>query len=783
MTLNEKLDYIGGEEPLYIRAIPRLGLPRIVMSDGPMGVNEYGKSTAYPATILSASTWDTLLVKRLGAAIATDSRSRGVNILLAPGINIYRAPMCGRNFEYFGEDPYLVSRLAVNYINGVQSHGVAATIKHFAANNQEYDRHNISSDIDERTLQEIYLPAFKAAVREAHVACVMDSYNLVNGVHTTQNDWLNNEILKQQWKFNGLLMSDWWATYDGVAAARGGLDLEMPSGKFMNRDTLLKALKSDRISEAMIDDKVRRILRVIFRFGFDKLKPDLAIPKDNAENAKIALQVAREGVVLLKNDGHVLPLSVANVKTLVVIGPNAGTYIAGGGSSYVSPFHTTSILDGIRKITGNRIQVKYVPALYSLQDYIDSSRYSSFGQIGIKAEYFSNPDLNGNPLVTRVEKTIDHQWGNKPDIESFPDGAFSVRWSGSIKPSNTATYRLTIRANGGARLFINGHLVYDAWDKVSASLHTIKIRLEKGIEYDLRFEYSNKSGFANCAFAWYDSQPDLQKAVDVAKESDAAIVCAGFNADLEQEGYDRTFELPKFQDSLISLIAASNPKTIVILNAGGNVNIQRWLPKVSGLLHAWYPGQEGGQAVSEILFGKTNPSGKLPVSFEKEWKDSPVYHSYYDEKHTGHVYYKEGLFLGYRYWDTAHVQPAFPFGFGLSYTSFQYKSICITRQGKNRIKVSFIIKNTGPVDGAEIAQVYVHQQSCPVERPYKELKGFAKIDLKKGESKTVTVNLATRSFSYYQVDKKRFGYDPGKFDILIGSSSKNIRLTKTVYIN
>jgi len=780
MTLDEKLAYIGGEEPLYIRAIPRLHLPRIVMSDGPAGVDEYGNSTAYPAGIMDAATWDTTLIQQLGKALGRDARARGVHILLAPGVNMYRAPMCGRNFEYLGEDPYLAGRMAVSYIKGVQGQGVVATVKHFAANNQEWNRHKISSDIAERTLHEIYLPAFKAAVKDAHVDAVMDSYNLVNGVHATQNGYLNKDVLKGDWQFGGILMSDWWSTYDGVAAANNGLDLEMPSGKWMHQDTLLAAINNGRLAESVIDDKVRRILQVIFKYGFyDRAQTDSTILKDDPANAAIALQVAREGAVLLKNDHQVLPLSNKTVRTLAVIGPNAHRYIAGGGSSYTTPFHASTILDGVKQVAGGQTTVIYVPALLGFNDYVQTSTFMN----GLKADYYANGHLGGAPSASRVEKIVDHQWGNKPDIDHFPEGHFSGRWTGTIQPSASNDYVFSIRANGTVRLYINDQLVIDSWNKPGPPLQSVKVGLDSGGIYDIKLEYSNRTGFAGLSFAWYNSQPDFNSAIAAAKQADAAIVCAGFNEDQELEGYDRTFDLPDGQDGLISAVAKVNAKTIVVLNAGGNVNMQPWLTSVPGLLHAWYPGQEGGQAIAEILFGKVNPSGKLPASFEKEWKDNPTYDSYYDEDGDHHVLYKEGLFVGYRGYEKFSVQPQFPFGFGLSYTTFKYSHIKVKSIGTAndpKVLVTFDIKNTGNYDGAEVAQVYIHQKECAVERPYKELKGFAKVFLKKGETKRVTIELDKNAFSYYKTTLKHFDYDAGAFDILVGSSSQDIRLYGTI---
>src|SRR5438552_5514811 len=324
MTLEEKIDMLGGVDNFYIRAMPRLGVPRLKMADGPIGVRNYGPATAMAGGIALAATWNPALAERVGSEIGRDARAKGVHFLLGPGVNIYRAPMNGRNFEYFGEDPFLASRIAVNYIEGVQSQGVAATVKHYMGNNSEFDRHNSDSVIDERAMREIYLPVFEAAVKEAHVAAVMDSYNLTNGEHLTQNSRLNNEILKKEWGFQGILMSDWDATYDAVGAANGGLDLEMPSGKFLDRDKLLPAMKAGKVSEETINEKVRRIIRTELEFGWtDRNQQHLSVPRLNQEGRKVALQAAREGVVLLKNEGNVLPLNKGKFKTIAVIGPNA----------------------------------------------------------------------------------------------------------------------------------------------------------------------------------------------------------------------------------------------------------------------------------------------------------------------------------------------------------------------------------------------------------------------------------------------------------------------------
>ena len=392
MTLEEKIDYIGGYKGFYIRGIDRLGLPEIKLTDGPVGTHKDGRSTAYPAGTLTAATWNRDLVYRLGEQLGRDSRARGVHILLGPSMNIIRSPLCGRNFEYFTEDPYLNSQVAVQYVKGLQDQKVVATLKHYAANNQEWDRNNVSSDIDERTLHEIYLEGFRAAIQEGGAGAVMDSYNPVNGVHATQNGYLNNTVLRDMWGFDGIVMSDWSATYDAVGAANGGLDLEMPRGKYMNRENLIPAIERGEVSEATIDEKVRRILRIIFRFGFfDNPQLDTSIPYDNPQGAATALDLAREGITLLKNDRDLLPLDRKKIKTVAVIGPNAGSYISGGGSSYTFPFHSVSVLEGIRDAAGENIRILYAPGVPTLSETVAHSVfYTAPGSMerGLKAEYF-----------------------------------------------------------------------------------------------------------------------------------------------------------------------------------------------------------------------------------------------------------------------------------------------------------------------------------------------------------------------------------------------------------
>ena len=795
MTIGEKIDMLGGYDGFYIRPNTRLGIPAIKMADGPLGVRNYGKATAFPGGICFASTWNTDLVRKYGEAVGKEARSKGVHIMLAPGVNIYRAPMCGRNFEYYGEDPFLSSRMAVSYIEGVQSQGVVATIKHFAANNQEFDRNNVSSDVDERTLREIYLPAFRAAVEEAHVGAVMNSYNLLNGTWTSQNEHLLKDILKTDWKFDGILMSDWGSTHDGVAAAKAGLDLEMPAGDFMNRKTLMLALQDGRLKQEDIDDKISRMLRIMFRFGFfDRVQADTSLPLYNPGSRLIALQAAREGIVLLKNENNILPLDRSKIKTIAVIGPDAHPAVpGGGGSSIITPYRTVSFLDGITSIAGEGVNVFYSPGVSTdLEEMIGSSAYSSLNEKGeklkgLKGEYFANMFMKGEPVMNRRDEHISFNWQNGSPVAAMPADSFSIRWTGKINIPADGNYYFYVSGNNGFRLFLDDMPVIDEWGNPSFKAGDRSMTLRKG-EISVRLEYYEKTGEAQVAFGWRQVKPaGDSEAVRLSAKCDVAIVCVGFNADTEGEGFDRPFELPAEQADLIKNIAKANKRTIVVLTSGGNVASSDWISLIPAYMAAWYPGQEGGTALAEIIFGLTNPSGKLPVSFEKRWEDNATFNSYYDADKDKHVKYSEGIFVGYRHFDKNNIEPLFPFGYGLSYTGFTFNNLAVKPlvTGTDmpvKIAVSFNVTNTGKKEGAEVAQVYIHKVKSGMLRPVKELKGFSKTFLKPGETKPVNIILNHDAFEYYDIEKKSWVVEPGEFEFLVGSSSRDIRLKRTFMV-
>src|SRR6185437_108950 len=782
MSLEQKIDLIGGTDGFFIRAMPEFGVPTLRMADGPIGVRNFGPATAMAAGINLAATWDPTLAERVGAQIGRDARAKGVNFLLGPGLNIYRAPLNGRNFEYFGEDPYLASRIAVGYIGGVQSQGVSATAKHFMANNSEFDRHNTDSIIDERTMREIYLPAFEAAVKDAHVGAVMDSYNLVNGVHMTQNEILNTEILKKGWGFQGVLMSDWGGTYDGVAAANSGLDLEMPSGAFMNRATLIPAVRDGKVPLAMIDDKVRRILRLAVKSHWlDRDQTDLTIPRYNLEGRRAALDASEEGMVLLKNDGNVLPLNKHAIKSVAVIGPDAYPAVpVGGGSAGVRPFAAVSFLEGIANELGPTVHTYYRRGIPELSELAQDTNFSMTEQgktAGLAGEYFSNENLQGEPMLHRTDAHVNL-------------GAISARWSGYYTAPGAGNYDFFVRSTGEAggyyRLYVDGKLDLDNWSIAKALVDYSTLALTQG-PHKIVLERHGRPGFLGSRFRFgivrRDSYVD-PAAEKIAASADAVVVAVGFDPESESEGADRTFRLPPGQDELIEKMAAANKRVIVVITSGGAVDMNAWIDRVPALLEAWYPGQEGGTALAQIIFGDVNPSGRLPVSFERRWEDNPVHDGYYPKAASTRVVYKEGIFVGYRGYESKDVKTRFEFGSGLSYSTFQYRSLNVRkmagvsgptdrnppRESTPLYEVSFDVTNTGSRAGATVAEVYVGESHPRIPRPLKELKGFARVNLRPGETRRVQIPLNARAFSFYDVATHGWRVSPGEFTIYVGQS-------------
>ena len=687
LTLEEKVSLVHANTRFSTAGVPRLGIPGLKMSDGPLGVREeVGEhdvvlnhkddfATAMPATLGLAATWNVDLAKAYGTVIGQEARQRGKNIMLGPAVNIQRTPLCGRNFEYLGEDPFLTSRLTVNYIKGEQAQGVSSCVKHFAANNQENKRNTINEIIDERALREIYLPAFRAAVQEAGVMTVMGAYNRINGQYCCEHERLLNEILKHEWGFPGAVISDWAGVHHTDLAATNGMDIEMgtrpPYESNYLADPFLQGLKSGRFPVSAVDDKVRRNLYVMFKLNLihdpsaavvtNAEPPGLLSTKAHQETAR---RVAEESFVLLKNK-DLLPLNAAQTKTITVIGANAVARFAyGGGSARIKAPYEITALEGISNRLGGNVNLIYA------QGY--------------------------NP----------------------PVGSGGV----NFKPED---------------------------EEIAPPLDSSKLSAE---------------------------------AVVAAKSADAVIYVGGLNhhGGYDTEGADRKdIKLPGGQDELIQKIVQANPRTVVVLMGGGAVEMDAWLDRVPAVLYAWYPGLEGGNALARALFGDVNPSGKLPCTFPKRLADSPahVLHAYLGTN--GTVVYQEGLLVGYRWFDTKNIEPLFPFGYGLSYTTFKYSNLKLVPAHDASgplVTVEFELANTGSRAGAEVAQVYVQEASPSLPRPLKELKGFKKVFLQPGEKQKVSVTLDRNAFAHYDPDKKGWVADKGAYKILVGSSSRDLLL-------
>jgi beta-glucosidase len=787
LTLEQKIDLIGGVDAFFIRGYENLGWPRLKMADGPMGVRNFGPSTAYPAGIALAATWDPEMAGRIGTGMGRDARAKGVHFLLGPGVNIYRSPLNGRNFEYYGEDPFLGARIAVGFVKGVQSQGVIATIKHYMGNNSEFDRHRLNVEIDERTQREIYLPIFEAAVKEAKVGAIMDSYNLLNSQHMTQNGILNIDVAKKDWGFRGIMMSDWSATYDGVAAANGGLDLEMPSGEFMNRANLLPAIHAGKVSPATIDDKVRRIMRTAIEFGFlDREQTDLGIPRCNEEDRQVALQGAEESLVLLKNEGALLPLDPAKVKTIAVVGPNAYPAVpVAGGSAGVQPFNSVSYLEGLSVFLGNRAKVLYDPGIVSTEEIMDRTDFTvdaNGKEPGLRGEYFNSTDFSGPP-VTRTDRHVNFRWIGE-SLQAVVIKGLSIRWTGHYTAAKTGPYYWLVDSAGqdAAKLYLDGKLVHECAPSEGRGPVWLALPMEAGRTYAVKLEFVlgavwERQMVGLGAIAAEDIvTPEAKK---IAATADAAVVCIGFNPGSESEGSDRLFELGLGQDELVQAVSAVNRKTVVTLTAGGSADVTKWIDRVPALLHGWYSGQEAGRALPKVLFGEVDPSGRLPITFERRWADNPVHDAHYANAPGNTVVYKEGVFVGYRGYEHNSVKPLFPFGHGLSYTTFAFKNLGITPSAPKpgeAVTVSFEVTNTGAREGAAVPQLYLGNPTASVPRPLKELKGFARVVLAPGATQNISLTLDPRAMSFFDVKSHAWKQEPGKFTVFVGHSSADIDL-------
>ncbi|MEE8390480.1 MAG: glycoside hydrolase family 3 C-terminal domain-containing protein [Anaerolineae bacterium] len=795
MTLEEKVSMLAGADLWHTVPVERLGIPAIRVTDGPNGARGSQarggpSSVCFPVGIALAATWNPELVERVGMALGEETKAKGAHILLAPTVNIHRSTLNGRNFECYSEDPYLSGRMATAYVNGLQSQEVGACIKHFVCNDSEFERFTTSSEVSERALREIYLTPFRMAVRDAKPWAVMSAYNKINGTWASENPYTLLDILKGEWEFDGIVMSDWFGS-NSVDVANGGLDLEMPGPARWLGDKVLEAVKAGEVSAEVIDDKVRRLLRTIIRAGaFEQpeLRPEQAI--DKPEHRRLVREAAGEAIVLLKNTNDILPLDVEKLNTLAIIGPNAkAAQVQGGGSAHVTPHYVVTPYDGILNRVGDSVQVSYEIGctIHKASPLIDTSwlKTTDASENGLAVEYFDNRDLSGDPVHTIVTGTTELIWfGSLMPHENIDPDKFFVRLTGTFTPPETGTFTFGLTGFGLNRLFIDGEKLINNWETLAGREEsTVEVKMVADQSYRLQVEYGWEGGSRWRALRLGCTPPispeSINDAVALAAQSDVALVFAGLTGEWESEGYDRSnMELAGDQVELIEKVAAANPNTVVVLNTGSPITMN-WLDKVAAVVQAWYPGQEAGNSIADVLFGDVNPSGKLPQTFPKRIQDNPAYINYPGEN--GKVHYGEGIFVGYRYYDKKDIEPLFPFGYGLSYTTFAYKNLALNADEYmpgDEVQVSVDVENTGPRTGKEIVQLYVRDTESSLARPEKELKAFAKVTLEPGETKTVTFTLDQDALSFYDPVKKQWVAEPGEFQVLVGGSSRDIHLTE-----
>ncbi|MFZ1977619.1 MAG: glycoside hydrolase family 3 C-terminal domain-containing protein, partial [Bacteroidota bacterium] len=616
------------------------------------------------------------------------------------------------------------------------------------------------------------------------------AYNKLNGSYCSENDYLLKTKLKDEWKFAGLVMSDWGAVHSSIPTVNSGLDLEMPTGEYLNNKTLIDTVKSGGVSEQVLNDKVKRILTVIFKLGiFEQPHKENAGLLNTKENRDISLQLAREGIVLLKNDG-ILPLGADRLKSIAVIGPNAAAArTGGGGSSEVTPIYSVSPLDALQNKIGSKVKINYAPGvILGFNGIAVDSKYfllpSGNGK-GLLGEYFNNQNLEGRPAFKRNDDKIDFDWGSKSPKEGFSREHFSVRWTGFLQVQKSGIYDLDFLSDDGVRLYLDDSLIINNWTQHPPTDNSYSANLEAGKKYKLKIEYYQDLGGAVAKLSWRNADDNfLKQAVNAAAISDVALVFVGTSDQYETEGKDRDdLVLPEKQDELIKEVVKANKKTVVVLTTGSPVLMDGWNEQASGILETWFAGEEIGNAVADVILGNYNPSGKLPITFPKRWEDCSAYKSYKAQDSVSE--YLDGIFVGYRHFDADNIEPLYPFGYGLAYASFEYKDLKVqelTEDSKEYFKVSFTLENTGKLNGTEVAQLYVSAVESKIERAPKELKAFRNISLKEGETVKIEMNIDKNAFSYYNTAKKEWTTDPGKYEILIGSSSRDIKLKEAIEI-
>ncbi len=798
MTLEEKVRMcFGGTRPGYVQlyGIPRLGIPSLIPVDGPRGAVSPTSATSFPTGVGLTSSWDFDLQKQIGVAIAQEARALGKTMILGPAINIERDPLGGRFFEYTTEDPYLNARLAPAMIEGIQSQKVAACVKHFACNNRELNRDWYMSNVDERTLHEIYLPGFRAAVQDGKSWGVMTAANGVNGSLAATNQYLIRDVLKDRWGFQGLVLTDFNQARSTLGAARAGLDIGMPWGDWETTPfgkPLMDAVLHGEVPVSNIDDKVRRILRVMAFVGLlDGVAPTTGGSLNTPEHQALALRAAESSMVLLKNDHATLPLKLDALKRVVVLGPNADQRFCkhgfGGSSAVEAPFEITA-LAGIRNALAGKAEVDYIAAgeTNSFRPIGPEFWVPIAGKPGLEAQY-SN-DGENKPALVRVEPQVDFTWEmSSPDPSRIHTDGFSAIFHGKLVPKISGFYTLRVRGQDTFSMTIDRNPVISSRTSGVVGTEGSGMQLTAGKSYDVELHYHAGTGDASLHLEWARPQTD-QEASDAIERlrpklqgADAVIFVGGWGHALDSEGFDRqNMNFPKEQEQTINAVAAINPHTVVVLIHGSPFTVDGWIHSVPAVLDAFYPGMEGGTAIAEALLGQVNPSGKLSFTWPRRLEDSPA-HGVGTENYT-EVNYKEGVFVGYRYFDKQRIEPAFPFGFGLTYSNFRFSRLRTSPMTDGGTLVSVDVENTSQREGIEVAQLYVGAPKSPVPRPLRELKGFVRVDLKRSEKKTVTMTLKRDDLAYWSVMEHGWHVQPGTYSISVGSSSRDLPLSSSIHI-
>ena len=797
MTLEEKVSILSGEDFWSVPAVARLGIGKLRVTDGPNGARGGGsliggvKSASFPVGIAIGATWNVALAEEIGAALADEVKSKGAHMLLAPTVNIHRSVTNGRNFECYSEDPFLSAELAVGYIKGLQGQGIGATIKHFVGNESEIERTTMSSEIDERSLREIYLIPFEWAVKKAGTWGVMSSYNRLNGTFTSEHNWLLTTVLRNEWGYDGIVMSDWFGSHSTAETVNAGLDLEMPGPARDRGQKLIDAVNSGEVSAETLDKRVTAMLRLMERVGsLDDHRAHQEQANDRPEHRALIRRAGAEAAVLLKNNGA-LPLKPES--RIAVIGPNAKrAQIMGGGSAQLNAHYRVSPWEGLVAQLGED-QLSYAVGC-------GNDRFEPLLRGTMTVEYFANEKLAGEPVHIGTQEDAQAFWiGHVADGKVDPLH-FSARVRATYTPEKSGTHRVGIYSAGFSKVFVDGKLVADAWTNWTKGRTFFEegcdevvgtADLEAGRTYDVTIEFATKhfatlglAAFA-CGIGLPLGDADIAEAVRAARNADVAVVFIGRNGEWDTEGSDLPgIELPGRQNELVAAVAQANPNTVVVLQTGGPVEMP-WINSVRAVLQAWYPGQEAGNAIADVLTGSAEPGGRLPQTFPVRWSDNPA-HSQDREVYPGlegKVRYEEGIFVGYRHYDRLGMTPLYPFGFGLGYTTFALGDLTVDDSGfeaDGNVTATVTVTNTGARAGSTVVQLYVSDTESSSPRPAKELKALAKVALEAGESRQVTLTLDARSFAFFRTEAKHWLVESGDFTLRVGQSSTDLPLTATI---